>query len=94
MLWATPRNHGAAEPGVGKRGNKSEPRYEDVPKLTDLGIDKRTSAIAQKLATLSDEAFEQVREGTKTIAKALNALKPPKETPPPSEPVSCANCSG
>ncbi len=78
MLKATPRNEGAK--GIGK---SAVPIRNSTPTLTELGLDRKTASVAQKLTELTDEAFEQVREGTETIAKALNALKPPKATPPP-----------
>lgn len=67
-------------------GNKKEPSSNDAPTLAELGLDKKTSSIAQKLADLPDEAFEQVREGHESIAKAIAAVK---ETKPakPSKPV-------
>lgn len=64
-----------------------EQGFIDAPTLTELGLDRKTASVAQKLTELTEEAFEQVREGHETIAKALNALKPPKVTPTPSEPV-------
>lgn len=44
MLKDTPKNSGTI-----RRGTKSEPR-DETPTLTDLGLDKKTSSIAQKLA--------------------------------------------
>jgi hypothetical protein len=81
MLKATPRNEGAK--GIGA---SAVPKENRTPTLADLGLDKKTAMVAQQLTQLTDDAFEQVREGHETIAKALNALKPPKATPPPAEP--------
>ena len=61
MLKETPKNAGSR--GVGKSGvpNKN-------PTLSDLGLDKKTSSIARKLALLPPEQFEQVKAGTASIA--------------------------
>ena len=85
ILKATPKNQGAKGlPGGGTRGAKKEPRVEDAPTLEELGLSKKESAVAQQLAGLSEEAFEQVREGSVTIAKALAAVKADKEKPAPA----------
>jgi hypothetical protein len=55
MLKATDRAKGAM--GIGKKiecGTKMEPHLEQLPTLSDLGIDKKTSSLAQKLATLPE----------------------------------------
>ncbi len=84
ILKATPKNQGAKGlSGGGTRGTKKEPRVEDAPTLEELGLSKKESAVAQQLASLSEEAFEQVREGSVTIAKALAAVKADKEKPAP-----------
>ena len=73
ILKATPKSTGAK--GIGKSAVPKENRT-----LEDLGIDKKTSAVAQKLAGLSQEAFEQVREGHQTISKAIAVVDAkPKE---------------
>jgi len=74
MLKATPRSKARFH-----EGNKKEPSSNSAETLADLGIDKRTSAIAQKLAELPDAAFEQVREGNETISKALAKAKADKD---------------
>lgn len=56
-------------------GSKKEPTRNDAPTLKELGLDKKTSSIAQKLAELPEAAFEQVRKGHETIAKAIAAVK-------------------
>ena len=71
MLKATPRNEGAAVPGIGKRGNKMVPRYDDAPTLAELGLDKRTASVAQKLAELPDAAFNQDRSPAQIGRDAL-----------------------
>ena len=93
VLAETPRATGTAgegRPNLG--GYKSEPPKNDVPTLVELGLDKRTSSIAQKLAALSDAELENVRTGNLTIAKAIaaadtakakvkHAVKPPALAP-------------
>jgi hypothetical protein len=77
MLQASPRAKGEI-----LRGTKKEPRAIDAPTLEDLGLSKKESAVAQKLAALPEAQFEQVRLGNVTIAKAIAAVdSTPKETP-------------
>ncbi len=60
MLKATERAKGTKSQIVGgSRGNaiitgstKTEPPVNDTPTLSDLGINKKTSSLAQKLAAL------------------------------------------
>jgi hypothetical protein len=59
ILKATPKNTGVAGkagPGRGKPGAKKEPGLNEAPTLDELGLTKKESAIAQKLAGLSDQA--------------------------------------
>jgi hypothetical protein len=75
ILQATPRN--TAFLG----GTKKVPTRTQAPTLDELGLTKKESAVAQKLASLSEKAFEQVRDGSVTIAKAIaavDATKPPE----------------
>lgn len=76
MLQATPRNTGQIS-----RGTFLVPRGNE-PTLEQLGLDKKTSAVAQKLATLSESAFEQVREGNETVAHAIAAISEKKTKQP------------
>ena len=88
ILKDTPKNEGAKGLiGGGTRGSKKEPRVNDALILAQLGLDKKTSSIAQKLANLSDEAFGQVRDGHETIAKAIAAVSQTKPASQPSAPV-------
>ena len=81
MLKASPKNQGAKGlPGGGTRGTKKEPRVDAVATLAELGLDKKTSSIAQKLAELPQNAFEQVREGHETISKAIAAVKSERDS--------------
>lgn len=82
MLKATPRAKGEI-----LRGSISVPRGNDADTLAELGLTKKESAVAQKLAALSDEDFNQVRDGHVSIAKAIAAVEStkPKAAPPPAE---------
>jgi N6-adenosine-specific RNA methylase IME4 len=68
-----------------KRQLGSRPEPNSVPTNAELGISKKTSSIAQKLASLPQKQFEQVRAGTETITKAIREVehaKRPKVRPP------------
>lgn len=85
MLAQTPKAKGEI-----LRGTKMEPRG-NAQELGELGLTKKESFVAQKLAALSEAEFEQVREGHVTVAKALAAVakkkakKPAPAEPPPSD---------
>ena len=91
MLQAAPKNRGVegkAGPGRGKPGTKSEPGFTEAPTLAELGLTKKESAVAQKLAALSENDFEQVREGHVTVAKAIAAVNQTKPVAPVAEPAA------
>lgn len=75
MLAATPKATGAAgtgRPNLG--GSKTVPPKTDAPTLAELGLSKKESAVAQKLAALPESDFQQVRDGHITVAKAIAAV--------------------
>ncbi len=75
ILQAAPKAIGTAGLGRPKLGGtKMEPPKSDAPTLDELGLTKKESAVAQKLASLPEKAFEQVRDGSMTIAKAIAAV--------------------
>lgn len=75
MLQAAPRNEGMRLAGRDSfGGTKTEPPKSDAPTLADLGLTKKESAVAQKLANLSEEEFDQVRSGATTVSKAVAAI--------------------
>lgn len=76
MLQAIPRAKGARAIGGDSRsgGSISVPPENDTPTLAELGLTKKESAVAQKLAALPDESFAQVRDGHVTVAKAIAAV--------------------
>jgi len=60
MLKATDRAKGTAGVLRGRDssgGTKMEPPEKDAPTLSDLGINKKTSSLAQKLATLPETSL-------------------------------------
>lgn len=66
---------GAAGPGRGKRGTVQEPRFDAPPTLADLGIDKKTSAIAQQLAALPAETREAIAQREQNLTEVLRNTK-------------------
>jgi hypothetical protein len=77
ILKATPKAKARFD-----EGSKKVPSRNDAPTLEELGLSKKESAVAQKLADLPEEQFEQVRLGNVTIAKAIAAVDAkPKSTP-------------
>jgi len=58
MLKSTPRH----KPAI-RQGSKIEPR-DNHPTLADLGLDKKTSMLAQRVANLSPEQFKDVQAST------------------------------
>lgn len=75
--------------GGGSKGSKREPLPDAPPTLAELGLDKKTSSIAQKLAALPEKAFQEVRQGHETVAKAIAAVsttKPAAKTEAPEPP--------
>jgi len=81
------RRDGAAK-GALRRGNTEEPRGNSEPTLEELGLSKRESSEAQRLAALPAPVYEEVRAGKKKRSQALKA-KPdaaaPSAPPVPSE---------
>jgi len=74
MLKDTPKAKGGEHGGKARiDGTRSEPS-NPTPTLADLGLDKKTSSIAQKLAALPAEQFEQVKAGTASIAQAIREV--------------------
>lgn len=79
MLQATPKATGAK--GVGPIAVPKANR-NTTPTLQELGLTKKESAVAQKLAALPEKEFEQVREGHVTVAKAIAAVNQTKPAAP------------
>lgn len=77
LLQATERAKGAASGGTktAPRGSYVEPR-DTHPTLAEIGITKKESSRAQKLASLPDETFQKVKEGEIPVSKAIKAAEP------------------
>jgi hypothetical protein len=76
MLKETPRNKGAS--GRFFTGNELEPvktAMDGTPTLAEMGLDKKTSKLAQDIASLPDEQFERVRNGVASLSKAQKKAK-------------------
>jgi N6-adenosine-specific RNA methylase IME4 len=67
LLDAMPKNQGAVK---GKTGSKGKPVLDTAPTLADLGIDKKTSMVAQQLAALPEETREAIAQREETLAQA------------------------
>lgn len=65
LLRDAPKNKGQL-----LRGTEQEPR-ENAPTLAEMGIDKKTSAMAQKLAAMPERDFQAVRDGHEAVGKAI-----------------------
>jgi N6-adenosine-specific RNA methylase IME4 len=65
------RNTPKATPGPKPQEFGSDAEPNSPPTLAELGIDKKTSMRAQKLADLPDETFEAVRLGNVKVNEAL-----------------------
>jgi hypothetical protein len=67
MLKATDRAKGTVLNGKDSFGStKMEPPKNDAPTLSDLGIDKKTSSLAQKLATLPEAEVTSIKSSVRT----------------------------
>jgi len=76
LLQATDRNTGVRVRGGTTGGPIVEPPAKDAPPtLAELGIDKKLSSLAQKLADLPVQQFEQVAEGVTSVAAAIREVK-------------------
>lgn len=63
-------------------GTKSVPSRNEAQSLSELGLTKKESAVAQKLAALPEKSFQQVRDGHVTVAKAIAAVDSTKRPAP------------
>ena len=78
LLKDVQKNVGAvsgAGPGRGKRGAKQEPRFNAPPTLAEIDIDKKTSMVAQELASLPAATREAIAQQETTIAKVRRETK-------------------
>jgi hypothetical protein len=75
ILRDTPRNEGAK--GIGPIAVTDGNRNQN-PTLADLGLSKKESSIAQKLASLPADQFEAVKAGTESMTKAIREVEEAK----------------
>lgn len=88
MLRATERAPSAKGTGSNQHAKKEvEFRNGTPPTLSELGLTKKESAVAQKLAALPEKSFQQVRDGHVTVAKAIAAVDATKKPAPAAAPV-------
>ncbi len=76
MLKETVRNKG----GDGfiptpASSTKRVPVADNVPTLSEMGLDKKTSKLAQDIASLPEEQFEKVREGIASLHEAQKNIQ-------------------
>lgn len=62
-------------------GTSREPSKNGAETLSDLGLDKKTSSIAQKLAALPEKEFEAVRDGHEAVSKAIAKVDGSRKEP-------------
>ncbi len=81
MLASSQRATGAKTIGGGgfSGGSTSAPPEDSPPTLAELGLTKKESAVAQKLAALPEAEFQQVLDGHVTVAKAIAAVNAEKK---------------
>jgi len=69
MLAVTPK----AKPGT--KPQFSSTLEPNSPTLAELGIDRKVAMVAQQLAAMPVEAFEQVREGVASMSQAIQNIR-------------------
>ena len=63
MLKSMEKNKGGGERGIGRAGKNAVPKENHIvapPTLEELGIDKKTSMVAQALAKMPEEVREEI----------------------------------
>jgi len=72
MLKIMEKNKGGGEPGIGRAGRNAIPKKNCIPPtLKELGVDLKTSMVAQQLAGLPENVREQIARQEKTVKEAL-----------------------
>lgn len=90
MLKETPKNTGARLIGGSETysgGSKVLPP-DDTPTLAEMGLDKKTSKLAQDIAALPEEQLEAVKTGVMALSKAQKEVSKMRnaEKPKPAQP--------
>ena len=73
MLKETPKNHGTRGQLIGR--SRTEPPIDQTPRLSDIGLDRKTSMLSQQIAELPAAQFESVKAGTVAVAKAIRDVR-------------------
>ena len=75
LLKDLPKAKGNAGPGRGKAGASVGPAFTDAPTLSELGLDKKTSMVAQQLAALPAATREAIAQREVTLSQARREVK-------------------
>jgi len=75
LLKPLEKAKGGAEVGVGRRGKNAVTDVNSIPRLADLGVDRRTSMIAQQLADLPSDIRESIAQREKTLSEVRRERK-------------------
>ena len=85
MLANIEKSKGRSGPGRGKAGTAAGPAFTEAPTLAVLGIDKKTSMVAQQLAALDEPTRQAIADREQTLTEALrtfrHAQRPPVDLP-------------
>jgi site-specific DNA-methyltransferase (adenine-specific) len=76
MLKDMPKNKGMN--GKEFTGSKMVPVKDTTPTLAEIGLDKKTSKLAQDIASLPDEQLEKVKTGVHTLFEAQKKVSETK----------------
>ena len=76
-----PGTAGAGRPKIGD--TRTVLPKSDEPTLEEIGVTPKESARAQKMATLPDETFQELKQGKITIKKAMTEIKEKTHKPIP-----------
>lgn len=74
MLKETPRNKGTRAAGGDTGGTIMEPP-DNTPTLAEMGLDKKISKLAQDIAVLPEEIFNNVKSGKMTAHEAMKEVR-------------------
>jgi len=84
LLIATPKHSGAK--GIGKSAVPDR-NHTPPPTLAELGIDKKTSSVAQSLAKLDEDDLQSVVARQKTVSQAIKCKAEKKRSTDLARPV-------
>ena len=90
MLKSMMKNRGGGEKGVGRSGKNAVTEVNHIvaaPTLAELGLDKRTSMIAQQVGELPDDVTEAIKEREVTLTEARRQQKKAKARKAPPLPL-------